>query len=207
MIRARTDARLIKAYAKNILALYLDADAITRAAGAVWYAVERERCASFGAERGISGHLIAGAASAISPGMRWENVFSHLAALIANPNARVPTYSKEFVRRAVRILNGESPATVLSGPKVTAFYGLLSGADLDAVVVDGHAFNIARGQWEVFRKRPGYSPTAGSRINTARYRRTAQAYREVAEITGDAAHAIQATTWIHWRNITKRGTV
>jgi hypothetical protein len=136
--------------------------------------------------------------------MRWEHVLSYVDALRRDPESKVPTYSRLFVSRAVRILAGENPLAVLSGDKTVAFYKLLSGVDADAVVIDGHAFNIARGEWEVFRQREGYTPSSAGRINASRYRLTAQAYREVAELVGEPAHAVQATTWIHWRNITAR---
>lgn len=204
MKRATRDARAVKAYAHNILAIYLDADDATRAAGAQWYALEGERCADFGRRVKRSRECIAGAAAAISPGLRYETIFAYLAALLRDPRASVPTYSREFVARAVRILAGAHPLEVLSGPKVRAFYSLLSGADMDAVVVDGHALNIARGEYEVFRAREDYRPGAGARVTARRYRLVAAAYREVADLVGAAPHAVQAATWVHWRNLTAR---
>jgi len=202
--RAALDARNVKAYAANILALYLDADELTRAAGARWYALERERCADFGKRYGLTLDAVAGAASAISPGLRWEHALSYVNALQHNPRATVPTYSKLFVRRAVAILKGALPLEVLGGLKVRAFYGLLSGRDLDAVVIDGHAWNIARGQWAVFRNTPGTERIPAARVTAKRYALAAQAYREVAELVGEPAHSVQAATWVHWRNITTR---
>jgi hypothetical protein len=202
--RAALDARDVKTYAANILALYLDADEATRAAGAVWYALERERCADYGKRYGLSLDAVAGAASAISPGLRWEHALSYVNALQHNPRASVPTYSKLFRRRAVAIIKGASPLDVLGGRKVRAFYGLLSGHDLDAVVIDGHAWNIARGELAVFRDRPGYSAPATAQVTARRYRLAVQAYREIAELVGEPAHSVQAATWIHWRNLTTR---
>lgn len=204
MTRAQKDSRQIRRYARNILAVYLDADDATRAAGAEWYQLEGQRCADFGARHGLTRDAVAGAAAAISPGLRWEHTFSYLAALLKDSGASVPTYSRAFVRRAVSILEGAAPADVLSGPKVCAFYALLAGRDFDAVVVDGHALNIARGEYEVFRAREGYRPSAGARVTARRYRLCAAAHREVAEVVGEPAHAVQAATWIHWRNLTAR---
>ena len=203
-MKKHDDRRAVKAAAANILALYLDAPEVTQEAGARWYALERERCAAFAAKHGRTLRDVAGAAAAISPGMRWEFVFAHLSALRASPKARVPTYSRVFVERALRCFAGEDPDVVLSGPKVRAFYALLSGADFDAVVIDGHAWNIARGEFEVFRRRPGYVPSSASRVTARRYRIAVAAYREVAEVLGLAPHAVQATTWIHWRALTAR---
>lgn len=204
MTRARNDARAVKKYALNILSIYLDADDATRAAGAQWYALEGERCADFGRAHGLTRDTIAGAAAAISPGLRWETTFAYLAALIRDPAAKVPTYSREFCRRAVAILQGAAPRDVLSGPKVSTFYSLLAGRDMSAVVIDGHALNIARGERVTFRDREGYRAPAASRVTARRYRLSAAAYRDVAELVGEAPHAVQATTWIHWRNLTAR---
>lgn len=203
MTRAQKERRAVKAYAQNILAIYLDADDATREAGARWYALEGERCADFARAHRLTRDTVAGAAAAISPGLRYETTFAYLDALLRDPAARVPTYSREFVRRAVAILQGEDPLAVLGGPKVRAFYALLAGRDYDAVVIDGHALNIARGQYEVFRAREDYRPSAGMRVTEARYRRAVIAYREIADLVGAAPHAVQATTWIHWRNITR----
>jgi len=187
--------RTIRTMAANILAVYLQAEDIDRAAGAFWYAEESARLADFAVRHGITLDAAAGAAAAISPGMRWDLVPSHLAALMKNPEHKVPTYSREFVRRAVRCLQGESPDAVLGGPKVRAFYALLaSGGASDDVVIDGHAINIAMLSVHNIRDLP-----AAARVNDCRYRLAAAAYREVAEIVGAAPHAVQAVTWIYWR--------
>jgi hypothetical protein len=127
--------------------------------------------------------------------MRWEFVFGHLAALHLDHAHKVPTYSREFVNRAIACLTGAAPLDVLSGPKTRAFYGLLSGRDCDAVVIDGHAFNIARGACSPIR---GGAPAAAA-VTKARYRKAAAAYREVADLVGEPPHAVQAATWIFWR--------
>ena len=201
MTRAQSDVRAVKRATANILAIYLDAPGLTQEAGRQWYAVERERCGDFARHEGLTLAAVAAAAAAISPGMNWDFVFSHLAALRVDPDARVPTYSREFVRRAVACLNGADPREVLGGPKVTAFYGLLSGTDLDAVVIDGHAWNIARGECLTFRERPGYRAPARMEVTPRRLRVAVTAYREAGEVLGEPAHSVQAAAWIHWKYI------
>ena len=196
MTRAQKQRRQIVAYAHNILAIYLDADNLTRAAGFEWYALERQRCADFGRRNKLSLGAVAGAAAAISPGLRYETTFSYLSVLLRDPEGAVPTYSRANVVKATRILNGENPLAVLGGDKVRAFYGLLSGTDPGAVVIDGHAINIARLKISGIRSLP-----AAARVTPARYRLAAAAYREVADLVGVPAHAVQAATWIHWRNL------
>ena len=126
--------------------------------------------------------------------------FAYLGALYDNPRAQVPTYCQENVRKALRCLKGEAPFEVLGGPKVRAFYGLLSGTDLDAVVIDGHAINICRGIPYGIRDLP---PAA--RVTERRYRVATAAYREIGELVGAPAHAVQAVTWVHWRNLLTQG--
>lgn len=194
--RAQKQRRQIVAYAHNILAIYLDCDDLTRAAGSEWYALERQRCADFGRRVGVPADRVAGAAAAISPGLRYETTFAYLSALLRDPKAAVPTYNRANVNKALAILSGESPLAVLGGDKVRAFYGLLSGTDLGAVVIDGHAINIARLKISGIRSLP-----AAARVTPTRYRLAAAAYREVADLVGVPAHAVQAATWIHWRNL------
>jgi hypothetical protein len=194
--RQAKERRAIVRMAQNILAVYLSADELTRAAGRVWYAEESARLADLARRTERPLDAIAGAAAAISPGMRWEFVPAHVRALIGNRLHKVPTYSREFVRRALACLDGAEPTQVITGPKTRAFYRLLASAGgTDDVVIDGHALNIARGVPCPVR---GNVPAA-ARVTVARYRQAAAAYREVAELVGEAPHSVQAACWVYWR--------
>lgn len=195
--RERKNRRAVAAYAANILALYLDAPEVTRAAGREWYAAEGAMLRELARKIGRGEDATIAAAAAISPGMRWEFIAAHIAALSKNPAHKVPTYSREFVRRASVCLRGGDPDTELGGDKVRAFYACLrAGGACQDVVVDGHAINLARGEVANIRKLP-----AAGRVTRARYRRAAEAYREVAELVGEHPSTVQAATWIHWRNM------
>ena len=190
----RHETRTRRAWVANILALYLDAPDLTRAAGREWYAEESKRCVDFARRHERTLPAIAGAAAAISPGLRWEFTFAHLAALLKDPEHKVPTYSRAFVLKALRCLRGDDPRDVLGGPKVIAFYNLLvTGAASGDVVVDGHAMDICRMSREGTRNPERYE------ITDARYRVATDAYREAAEVVGEAGHVVQAACWIHWR--------
>lgn len=201
----------VETLAHNILNCYHAADWASQLAGSHWYRLEGERCEAFARRYDTISHLygtqtrdsIAGAAAAISPGLRWDTIFSHLAALLTSHNVSVPTYSREFVRRARAILRGKLPIDVLHGDKTVAFYTLLVRAEPydTEVVVDGHAWNIARGEYTVFRKRPGYAPPQKAVIWPARYRLCADAYRLAAKTLRLPPHEVQAATWIFWRKI------
>lgn len=201
MTRAGKDARDTRRAVANILAIYLDAPALTQEAGRQWYAEARAQCVDFARRHRLKADAVAGAAAAISPGLRWESTFAHLAALRRDERAPVPTYCREFVLRALRCFAGEDPRAVLAGPKVTAFYELLAGRNMAAVVIDGHAWNIARGECVTFRDSEDYRAPAAAKLTARRHRVATAAYREAAEVLGEAPHAVQACTWIHWKNI------
>lgn len=199
MNRKRSEAARVAHYTRNILRAYGHAKRDVRRHGALWYARESDKLAALAAELRLPLESVCGAAAAISPGMRWELVPDYVRALHRDPETRVPTYSSVFTLRAVRCLRGEDPDRILSGPKVRAFYLLLvtRGGSHDAVVIDGHAFNIARARRAPLR---GDVPAA-ARVTAARYRWAAEAYRRAAAILGVAPHAVQATTWVYWRNL------
>ena len=97
-------------------------------------------------------------------------------------------------RKAARILCGENPLDVLSGPKVCAFFRNIMG-DENAVCVDRHAWAIAHG---------GALVT----LTPKRYLETADAFREASVALREAYPAladsltpagVQALTWAWWR--------
>lgn len=185
---------------RNILRVYRGASPAARARGAVWYAEESDILASLAFDLGLSLRAVCGAAAAISPGMKWELVPGYVHALATAPDPyaiTVPTYSSEFTHRAIRCLRGENPADVLGGPKVRAFYALLlTRGQSDAVVIDGHAFNIARALRTGIRGGRADAPSVGP----SRFALVAAAYRRAAEIVGQPAHVVQAVTWCAWRD-------
>ena len=193
--REAAERRAVVKATDRIIGVYLCAEMVEQSAGAEWYAEESAKLDDFALRHGVSFDAACGAASAISPGMRWEFVQSHLAALLKNPRHSVPTYSRAFVEKALAILRGADPLSQLTGPKTRAFYLLLAQRDMSAVVIDGHAWNIARGIPAPIR---GNIPKAG-RVTPRRYRIAVAAYREAAEVLGCAPHAVQAATWIYWR--------
>jgi len=198
------DAREVKAMVRNIVALYLDAPEQTQRIGAEWYRAEHQRCLDRAVHWGLTVQQVACAAAAISPGMRWELVFAALAALRTDPTHRVSTYSREFVRRAIACLSPvcADPFAVISGPKVTAFARLLACPfGSDAVVIDGHAWNIAQGTAYRWRATQDYRPPAAAQVTARRYRVAAEAYRQAAAELDLYPHQVQAVTWVHWKNL------
>jgi hypothetical protein len=197
--RQQIERARIARYTRNILRVYRDAPRRLRTDGARWYAVESDKLATLADELGKPLASVAGAAAAISPGMRWDLVEYYVREL-AGPSpddVSVPTYSRANVDKAIKCLLGADPLDTLGGDKVRAFFTLLwlRGAT-DDVVIDGHAYNIARAERTALR---GDNIPAAARVTKARYRWAAAAYRRAAEILGIAPHAVQAVTWLHWR--------
>lgn len=185
---------------RNILRVYRSASAAAHRIGASWYANESDVLAVLAHDLELPLAAVCGAAAAISPGMRWEYVpgYVHALATASDPESiTVPTYCREFVRRAVRCLRGERPEDVLGGPKVRAFYGLLlTRGQGSEVVIDGHAFNIARAHRAPIRCKGAGEPVS---IGPSRFAAVAAAYCRAAEIAGVPPHVVQAVTWVEWR--------
>lgn len=107
---------------------------------------------------------------------------------------------KGNARKAQRILNGEDPATVVGGLKVTAFWLTIADpTNSHAVVVDRHAYDIAVGQVtnDDIRSKGIGTPK--------RYAALADCYFEAAETLSKELgqvvlpSTVQAVTWTAWR--------
>jgi len=98
------------------------------------------------------------------------------------------------IQKAVRILNGEAPDEVITGPKVTVFYQtILNPERASKPVLDGHAINIWRGEKK---------PLKGLRQPTIEEREAIERdYARVAAETGLTVHGAQAITWFIWKSI------
>ena len=198
------DAAQVTDFCDNIMSKWYSTDNVLRNAGMSWYEGAHTDCKGLAARIGVDYRAVAGAAAAISPGMKWDLVLEYVD-LIAQAGTKrrlgfnVPTYSKLFVDRARRCLRGEDPLSVLGGPKVTAFYKLLvDPCDAETVCVDSHAFNIALGV---------KTPIRGdqqARLTRHTYELVARAYRMAALVVGVLPHQMQAVTWVQHRAIDER---
>ena len=164
-----------------------------------WYATARSIAQGFsealGGSAGWSERAVVGVLAAISPGLRWERnlicarllVLWHAAGRPKRGEPVVETYSYANVRLALRILDGEDPEDVLTGPKVRAFFHAILGEDRGAVL-DGHIANALRGD------EAGLREVKGLTLSERRAFRAAFAY--VAYVDGHSVHALQAVVWL-----------
>jgi len=187
--------QLAKLQAVNILRVYHGADAASVAEGSGWYPGALALFSEIAAQVKVAEHSLVGAAAAISPGVAWHLVPGYVAKLARRERVSIPTYNTLNVVKARKILRGAEPLSVLSGPKVRAFYLCIMGLDMSAVCVDGHAVRIARAEPGSIRG----EGAEGSRVTERQYEMTAHAYRLAASAEGLEVRAMQAITWVAWR--------
>ena len=190
----------------QIIAVYLMASDIERHNGATFYSQAQTISAEIAADCSLSLATVAGVVAALSPNNRWErNIVDArrlCSAYVAGgadhaATIKVATFNGNK-RKAIAILAGADPLSVLGGLKVRAFYSAIMGED--AIVVDGHAYAIWRGERIPTSSTPKISPKLYSAI-VADYRRAADA---LSLVIGSpiSAVTVQATTWLVWRRMT-----
>lgn len=103
-------------------------------------------CRLFSSISGVPVHRVAGIYAALSPMNGWlSNVSNVLDILRLGEKATVNT-TKINKSKALRMLQGEEPETVLGGRKVSSFYrGIAHPDQLDHIPVDRHLLNLALG--------------------------------------------------------------
>jgi len=158
--------------------------------GRSWYDRAYRAAATIAAETGLSTRQCAGIIAALSPRCQWAtNVrAARTIAHAAVSGAPMPVVAGTMTnrRKAWRIAHGADPDSVLSGPKVRAFFANIMG-DEDEVTVDVWAARAAEG------KRNEQAPVR------RRYALLAEAYRRVARKRGYCPRDVQAAVWTAYR--------
>jgi hypothetical protein len=173
----------------NILAVFRRATPEQYVAGRNWY---RE---AYSIARELDPHnpeRAAGVIAALSPQQQWDtNV--HFARLTFEMGFACGS-TLDNRAKAQFIYDGEDPLKVLTSNKVRNFYLNIINPTLPAVAVDRHAFDIAVGQVTDDKTRTRYLTRKGG------YERFANAYRYAALLFNLPAPAMQAITWVVWRD-------
>lgn len=168
-----------------------------------WYDSARAWCAALAETYDLTTEAVAGAVAALSPQVSWRKQLEWVPRVLAwfqrdSSADRVDgagVHASDcpgpgFIgskRKALAILSGASPSSVLSGPKVRAFYRAIMGAP-DAVVIDRHAFALA------------YAGDPPRALTARRYELCARAYRMVAVALGIEPARLQALCWAWWKD-------
>lgn len=144
--------------------------------------------------RAITFRQAAGILAALSPGTSWDDNCDGAIELAAT-GAGFYRQSDDNNAKALAILNGAEPLTVLGGRKVRSFFAnILNPHTSGAVTIDRHALAILFGrplserELKVLARRGVYTVAAGI-------------YRAVARIYGIRPLQLQAITWVAWRRL------
>lgn len=174
-------------YCYNIMSVYRRATATERATEREWYATARDIALELSPGDVWRG---AGVLSALSPLKKWElNVT--LARNAFNTGIASGNIGQHNAK-AQRILDGEFTLDVLRGDKTRSFAEAIATGGMGSIAtIDRHAHDIAMG--EVFTDK---TRKIGKRV----YREMAAAFSECAEYAGEGVNAMQAITWVVWRN-------
>lgn len=145
--------------------------------------------------RGLTTDAVAGILAALSPSISWENNIHGAIELITTGKIKRYGGYRANLRKAERILGGESPDSVLGGQKVTSFYRLIrdGGNNVD-VVVDAHAASVADGKHYLWKQTPRLD-------RRGRYEKMTRVYQRAAKTLGVNPHEVQAATWLAWKRI------
>jgi hypothetical protein len=192
----------------HILAVFFAANDAERLNGRRWYADARDIACQIAADLSLSVETVASVIAALSPNNRWERNVVDARQLCtafslggADDAAQIKTATFNANKtKALRILSGAAPLTVLSGLKVRAFYACIMG-DSAAVCIDGHAYSVWQGERIPTTQTPKISPRLYSAI-AADY---SLAARIVSDVTGChySGAQLQAVTWVAWRRIAR----
>lgn len=175
----------------EIMQIYRDTDRTTRLLGGLWYGRSHRDVARLArlAPRGIGRSRTAAILAVLSPQTQWVQnwEFAERIVLAKVAGQRMPAIGGFPANRkkAWRIVGGADPASVVRGPKVTAFWRALAG-DPSAVVLDIWMFRTF-----------GLPDTPTESV----YHKTAAAFTSAADSLGVSARDLQATIWLQTRGV------
>lgn len=176
--------------AANIERVFRDASADQYDAGMRWYHDAHEAAVRLDP---INPDRAAGVIAALSPQTDWARNLELTRRAYTNGYAS-GTLGRS-IDKANAILAGADPLDVLRGPKTRAFYRLIADPDdLDAVVVDRHAIDIAIGERLTVADRERWYPLE----RRGWYRIFADAYRAAGRLLGVNPSQVQGVTWTAW---------
>jgi hypothetical protein len=191
-----------------ILATFFNASPAELADGANWYGRASDAAQIIGDRYSLPMNAVAGVIAALSPNNKWERNVTDAELLCrayvlgghaAADKIKVSTYGANKIK-ALRILAGESPLSVLGGLKVRAFYLCIMG-DSSSVCVDGHAYAIWTGERIATTRTPKITPKLYAAIS-ADYIKAADTINSILGADYTAAQ-IQAITWITYRRMVR----
>lgn len=178
----------MEANVDNILATFRRATVAHYQEGINWY----QNTQDFAREMDSNVDRAAGIIAAFSPQCNWPRNQELVERMYASGIATGHTGAQ--CAKATAIFDGADPLKVLGGRKTTHFYINIMDPYSQKVTIDGHAFDIAvgmqTGEWaRKALKRKGV------------YQSFEDAYRAAAVLFNLPPAAMQAITWVAWREI------
>lgn len=188
-----------------ILATFFSATPAELTDGASWYARASESSVLIACHYSLPVSTVAGVIAALSPSNKWERNLTDADQLCraftlgghsAADKIKVSTYNANKIK-ALRILSGELPLSVLGGLKVRAFYRCIMGES--SVCIDGHAYAIWFGQRIPTTKSPKISAKLYDSIESD-YVKAAATINQIMGTDYSGAQ-IQSITWLTYRRM------
>lgn len=182
---------------RNITSVFRTALDSEREHGKSWYPIARFAAEKLDPE---DPDRAAAVIAVLSPRLHWDR---NIQAAVDVYDGRRPGVLRANSDKAFRIVNGEDPDEVVSGPKVRAFWhAIVNPADPRAIVIDRHALDIAAGKVLDDEQRGKLLGRTGS------YDSVCQLYVRAAKILSKefgplTPVEVQATTWVAWRRMKK----
>jgi hypothetical protein len=157
--------------------------------GMNWYNHASREIARLGAKHNMPYETTAAIVAVLSPQLRWSR---NILAADVIMGGKVPSaVLGTSVRKAIRLMSGESIESVLGGDKVNAFFRNLT-LNFEHVTVDVHAVDAACRDDYTFNR---------STIKDSRYNAIADAYKAVARSLSLPPAVVQAVAWVTWRDL------
>lgn len=177
---------------RNITKAYRLSTPQDRADGMHWYDDARAFAAILDSDVARAAGIIA----ALSPNQSWP-VNRRMAAEFYDGRRNVHTTNN--VNKALAILGGAEPLSVLGGPKVRAFYANIMGLDsAEAVTIDRHAIMVCEGRVMRDAELKAHFGVRKNRQYVSEYVSAAKILSKETGIHMTPAQ-VQAITWVWWR--------
>ena len=175
---------------ENIVSCFFSGKETDRKYGRNWYPSANLWCKKQAEMLNVPMTTFVAVVAAISPSNRWErNKIDAINLFQFGRRVNISTYNSNK-RKALNIIK-TNDVNLLHGPKVMSFYNCIMRPKANLVVVDRHAYRVFVGRYVTDDK---------INISASEYNRIVLAYKEASRITKQYPAAIQASTWMIYRN-------
>lgn len=184
---------------QNLLRVYFEATTWERSRGMIYYDHQREKILQWTEELQLPVENKVGAFCVLTPNNSERTTYRDLYVCVDIVLGRRPENTgvgswPVNKTKALRLLRGEDPASVIGGRKVTAFYyNTLNPEDSSHVTIDGHLYGCWKGTRVLMRN----VPYLGKGV----YEEISNDLRSAAAKVGIPAPKFQSTLWITWKRI------